>query len=324
MHHSVMLDEAIELLAIRSDGVYVDGTVGAGGHSRAILSHLGPTGRVLSVDCDPSALARLAADPEMGGDTRCTLVQGNFADIEILMKTADIQKVSGVLMDLGISSTQLDDPERGLSFSHDGPLDMRLDPNGPTTAADIVNSADARELCRIFREYGEERHAMRVARAILREREVAPIVTTARLAEIVSRVVGRGGKNHPATRVFQALRIEVNNELGSLEDGLNGALNMLEVGGRLVVISFHSLEDRIVKRFMRSHEGTWESLHAGGEAWRGETPCVRRVTRKPRVPTDEEVQRNSRSRSAKCRAAERVTDLTEKEMAGAARGHHGA
>ena len=311
MHQSVLLKEAVELLGVRADGVYVDATAGAGGHVRAILERLGPTGRVYAIDRDPAALARLASTADVGGDARCCLRQGNFADLSALLKAEGLESISGVLMDLGISSDQLDDPERGLSFNQDGPLDMRLCPRDDVTAAEIVNQADLTELVHIFRTYGEESRAMAVARAIVREREKAPIETTTQLADMVSRVVGRKRKHHPATRVFQALRIAVNDELGSLERGLDGALASLEEGGRLVVISFHSLEDRIVKRFMRRHEGTWESLHEGGEAWRGELPRVKRTLRKFVSAGDDEVRRNPRARSAKCRAVERVRDQFE-------------
>ena len=311
MHQSVLLEEAVELLGIRADGVYVDATAGAGGHVRAILERLGPTGRVYAIDRDPAALARLASLADVGGDARCRLLQGNFADFSALLKAEEIESISGVLMDLGISSDQLDNPERGLSFNQDGPLDMRLCPMDDVTAAEIVNQADLMELVHIFRTYGEESRAMAVARAIVREREKAPIETTTQLAEIVSRVVGRKRKHHPATRVFQALRIAVNDELGSLERGLDGALASLEEGGRLVVISFHSLEDRMVKRFMRRHEGIWEPLHEGGEAWRGELPRVKRMLRKFVSAGAVEVSQNPRARSAKCRAVERVPDEFE-------------
>ena len=308
MHQSVMLEEAVALLGVRAEGVYVDATAGAGGHVRAILERLGPKGRVYAIDRDPASLARIASMSDVGGDARCRLLQGNFADIGALMDAAGTEKVNGVLMDLGISSDQLDDPARGLSFNQDGPLDMRMCPHDALMAAHIVNQAEPLELVRIFRTYGEEPRAMAVSRAIVRERAKAPIETTTHLADIVSRVVGRKRKHHPATRVFQALRIAVNDELGSLERGLDGALASLEEGGRLVAISFHSLEDRIVKRFMRRHEGVWESLQAGGEAWRGELPRVKRVTRKFIKPGDAEVGINPRARSAKCRAVERVSD----------------
>lgn len=310
MHHSVMLEEALALLAIRPDGIYVDGTAGAGGHTRGMLSQLGADGRVFAVDCDPTALARLAGDAGVGGDARCTLMQGNFESIGTMMKNeAGVEKVNGILMDLGYSSNQLDDPQRGFSFSKDGPLDMRLDPNAPRNAADIVNTADVDTLKYIFKTYGEEHRAHVIASAIVRERASATITTTGQLAELVSRVVGRGKRNHhPATRMFQALRIAVNDELGVLERGLDSALSVLEEGGRLVVISFHSLEDRIVKQFMRRHEGVWESLHAGGSVWRGEHPRMKRITKKPQLPAAAEIARNPRSRSAKCRAAERIGD----------------
>ena len=291
MHHSVLLEEAVELLGIRPEGVYVDATAGAGWHVKAILAQLGPTGRVYAIDRDPGALARIAARPDVGGDERCSLIQGNFGDIAELMSAAGVEQVNGVLMDLGISSDQLDDPERGLSFNQEGPLDMRLCPNDELTAADIVNQADPFELVRIFRTYGEETRATAVSRAIVRERAKAPIETTKHLADIVCSVIGRKRKHHPATRVFQALRIAVNDELGSLERGLDGSLSVLEEGGRLVAISFHSLEDRIVKQFFRSMARQGELLE---------------LTRKPVPPSEDEIRSNPRSRSAKMRAARRT------------------
>jgi 16S rRNA (cytosine1402-N4)-methyltransferase len=250
-HITVLLDEAVEALAVRPDGCYLDGTFGRGGHSRLILSQLGPDGRLLGFDKDPQAIATgqaLAAE-----DGRFVVVQRSFAELGSEVAERGLHgKVSGVLLDLGVSSPQLDDPERGFSFLNDGPLDMRMDPSRGISAAEFVNTAPVEEIARVFKEYGEERFSGRMARAVAERREIKPFERTADLAEVlkVANPAWEKGKN-PATRAFQGLRIHVNNELGDLEAGLEAALDALEVGGRLVVISFHSLEDRIVKLFMR-------------------------------------------------------------------------
>jgi 16S rRNA (cytosine1402-N4)-methyltransferase len=215
--------------------------------------------------------------------------------------------VDGVLMDLGISSWQLDDPSRGFGFQADGPLDMRMDPTAGTTAAAIVNGWPVEDLAALFRRYGEEPRARAAARGIAAAREQAPIETTARLAEVVSRALGgRRGRLHPATRVFQALRIEVNDELGALRAGLREAIDLLAPGGRLAVIAFHSLEDRLVKEAFRRHAGRMVALQQGGERWEGEEPRLKEICRKPVFAGEEEVQANPRARSARLRVAERM------------------
>ncbi|WP_080034162.1 16S rRNA (cytosine(1402)-N(4))-methyltransferase RsmH, partial [Pseudomonas syringae] len=250
-HITVLLEEAVEALAVRPDGCYLDGTFGRGGHSRLILSHLGPDGRLLGFDKDPQAIATgqaLAAE-----DGRFVIVQRSFAELGSQAQELGLAgKVSGILLDLGVSSPQLDDPERGFSFMNDGPLDMRMDPTRGVSAAEFIASAPAEEIARVFKEYGEERFAKRMANAVVQRREIQPFERTADLAEVlkVANPAWEKGKN-PATRAFQGLRIHVNNELGDLEAGLEAAMESLEIGGRLVVISFHSLEDRIVKLFMR-------------------------------------------------------------------------
>ena len=252
-HITVLLDEAVEGLAVRPDGCYLDGTFGRGGHSRLILQKLGPDGHLLGFDKDPLAIATgeaLAAE-----DGRFVVVQRSFAELgEEVVVRGLAGRVNGILLDLGVSSPQLDDAARGFSFLNDGPLDMRMDPTRGLSAAQWIASAPEEEIARVFKEYGEERFAKRMARAVVLRRAEQPFERTADLAQVltVANPAWEKGKN-PATRAFQGLRIHINNELGDLERGLDAALEALEVGGRLVVISFHSLEDRIVKLFMRKH-----------------------------------------------------------------------
>jgi 16S rRNA (cytosine1402-N4)-methyltransferase len=313
MHEPVLVREVLQLLDVRRGGTYIDGTMGSGGHTLALLDAIGPGGRLLGIDRDEAAVLRTRARiAEQGaqwsrdvGDV-CTFVRGNFADIALLARDAGFSGADGILTDLGVSSEQLEAAERGFSFMHDGPLDMRMDRTQPETAADLVNGLGQVDLQSIIREYGEERHARRIAAAIVKARRDKPIEGTEHLAEVISRTVGRRGRIHPATRTFMALRIAVNKELQSLSQGLDGAVDVLKEGGRLAVISFHSLEDRIVKRFFREHAGRWVSLPAGGREWNGTRPCMKLVNRRPVCPTEEERERNARSRSAKLRVAERV------------------
>jgi 16S rRNA (cytosine1402-N4)-methyltransferase len=306
-HVTVLLDEAVEQLVVRADGFYVDGTFGRGGHSRLILQKLGAGGRLLGFDKDPQAIATgqaLAAE-----DGRFVVVQRSFAELsEELAVRREPGSVSGVLLDLGVSSPQLDDAERGFSFLNDGPLDMRMDPTRGQSAAQFIATASADEIARVFKDYGEERFAKRMARAVVERRELQPFTRTADLAAVLTEAnpAWEKGKN-PATRAFQGLRIHVNNELGDLEQGLEAALQALEVGGRLVVISFHSLEDRIVKQFMRRQ--------AKGEADKlpRDLPIIPeifqprlRLLGKPIFASPEEVAANPRSRSAVMRVAEKV------------------
>jgi 16S rRNA (cytosine1402-N4)-methyltransferase len=304
-HEPVLRKEALEGLAVREDGQYLDGTYGRGGHANSILRGLGPDGRMLVIDRDPVAVAE--ARTQMGGDPRVRVMQGNFADMQALSKEAGLESsYQGILLDLGVSSPQLDEPERGFSFRADGPLDMRMDPDSGQSAADWINSASAAAIADVIRRYGEERFARRIAAAIVTAREEAPLVTTARLAEIVARAVpGREPGKNPATRTFQAIRIHINEELSSITRGLEQAVPMLAPGGRLCVISFHSLEDRIVKRFVRR-----ESLE--DEVWRGlpdmpdsARPALRRLGGAIK-PGEEETGANPRARSAVLRVAERL------------------
>jgi len=304
MHEPVLLNETLEYLAVRPGGIYVDGTLGNGGHTRAILVRLAGAGRVIGIDRDWEALER--ARTVVGDEKGVALVQGSFADVGDIVKGMGIQQIDGLLLDLGVSSEQLETAQRGFSFQHDGPLDMRMDRAQETTAADLVNSLPEAGLRRILGSLGEEKAAGRIARAIVRERSSEPIAGTARLAGIVARAAGRRGRIHPATRTFQALRMAVNDELGALERGLEEGLALLAPGGRMAVISFHSLEDRAVKTCFRAHEGRLESLQAGGSRRVGKSPAVRRLTRKPVTPTAEELARNPRARSAKLRAVERI------------------
>ena len=307
-HITVLLDEAVEALAVRADGCYLDGTFGRGGHSRLILERLGPEGRLLGFDKDPLAIASgnaLAAE-----DGRFVVVQRSFAELgEELAARGLVGKVDGLLLDLGVSSPQLDDAERGFSFLNDGPLDMRMNPDAGVSAAQFIATADEDEIARVFKEYGEERFAKRMARAVVQRRAVKPFERTADLAQVLTDAnpAWEKGKN-PATRAFQGLRIHVNNELGDLERGLDAALEGLAVGGRLVVISFHSLEDRIVKQFMKRQ--------AKGEADKlpRDLPIIPKAFEprlkllgKPIYAGEAEVKANPRSRSAVMRVAERTT-----------------
>jgi 16S rRNA (cytosine1402-N4)-methyltransferase len=307
MHEPVLLEEAVTSLAIRPDGTYVDGTAGSGGHSGAVAARLGPGGRLLSIDRDPDALERTRQ--RVGATTACrwSLAHGRFGDMKTIARQHGIRTADGVLLDLGVSSEQLDTPTRGFSFQSEGPLDMRMDPSAGQTAADLVAGLDEPSLADLIREFGEERRARRIARSIVRAREQEPIRTTAQLAAIVARAAGRpAGPRHPATRTFQALRMAVNDELGELRHGLEQGLELLRTGGRLAVITFHSLEDREVKQFMRAHVPRHESLQQGGSRVVCNPPPVKLVTRKPVSPTQAEVDRNPRARSARLRAAERL------------------
>ena len=306
-HITVLLDEAVEALAVRADGCYVDGTFGRGGHSRLILSQLGSDGKLLGFDKDPQAIATgqaLAAE-----DGRFVVVQRSFAELGSEVAERGLAgKVSGVLLDLGVSSPQLDDPERGFSFMNDGPLDMRMDPTRGVSAAQFIATAPVEEIARVFKEYGEERFAGRMARAVVERREIQPFERTADLAEVlkVANPAWEKGKN-PATRAFQGLRIHVNNELGDLEAGLEAALDALEVGGRLVVISFHSLEDRIVKLFMRrlvkgESDNLPRNLPVRFEAF---VPKIK-IHGKAQFASEAELKANPRSRSAVMRVAEKL------------------
>jgi 16S rRNA (cytosine1402-N4)-methyltransferase len=308
-HYPVMLHEAVEALAPRDGGRYLDGTFGGGGHTAALLTASAPNGRVLALDADPAAIARgETLRAEAGG--RLMLQQGNFAELADFASTSGFAPLDGILLDLGLSSFQLADAERGFSFAHDGPLDMRFGPGATETAAAIVNGRDENELADLIFLYGEERWARRIARAIVRERERAPIDTTGALAAIVSRAVASSGAGreriHPATRTFQALRIAANRELAVLEEALAGALAVLAPGGRLAIIAFHSLEDRIVKLFMRREATDCICPPQVPVCVCDHHATLRLVTRKGIRPSEAEIAENPRSRSAILRVAERL------------------
>ncbi len=310
VHEPVLAQEVLRYLAPRPGGIYVDATVGGGGHAALILSQGGPGTRLIGLDRDPAALAA-SQDRLQTWAPNVALRRGNFAQLEALvapvLEAWGVSGVDGVLFDLGVSSPQLDNPQRGFTYRADAPLDMRMDPTQGPTAADLVNRLSAAELRRILWEYGEERWAPRIAAFIEDRRRRAPILTTGELEDVVKAAIparARRAGGHPARRTFQALRIAVNGELEALTLALPQAVRLLRPGGRLVVISFHSLEDRLVKRTLAALAGgaadreTWPHGASGG--------LLRLLTRKPVVPTEDEVARNSRARSAKLRAAERI------------------
>ncbi|MGE8496191.1 MAG: 16S rRNA (cytosine(1402)-N(4))-methyltransferase RsmH [Pseudomonas sp.] len=306
-HITVLLEEAVEGLALRADGCYLDGTFGRGGHSRLILERLGPDGRLLGFDKDPLAIA--TGDALAAEDGRFVVVQRSFAELgeEVVVRGLS-GKVNGILLDLGVSSPQLDDAARGFSFLNDGPLDMRMDPDRGVSAAQFIASASEEEIARVFKEYGEERFAKRMARAVVQRRAEQPFERTADLANVltVANPAWEKGKN-PATRAFQGLRIHVNNELGDLERGLDAALETLEVGGRLVIISFHSLEDRIVKLFMRKHaKGEMDKLPRDLPIIPKAFEPRLKLIGKPQFASEAELKANPRSRSAVMRVAEKL------------------
>ena len=302
-HIPVMLGEAVEGLAVQAGGRYLDGTFGRGGHARAVLSRLGPDGRLLLMDRDPSAIA--AAQTEFAGDTRVSIRHANFSSLAEWDETA--AGLDGVLLDLGVSSPQLDEAARGFSFMADAPLDMRMDTTQGESAADFLAHASEREITEVLWHFGEERHGRRIARAIVADRMATPFSHTGQLAALIERVVGRRepGK-HPATRSFQALRIRVNGELDALQQGLNAALERLKPGGRLSVISFHSLEDRAVKLFIRDHSGRVQNRRRGPPVQAAPTRLV--AVGKAQFPSAAEQAANPRSRSAVLRVAEKLPE----------------
>ena len=307
-HVSVLLEECIKYLNIKPDGIYVDGTLGMGGHSEAILEKLTAGGTLISIDRDDRALEfagkRLA---RFGGQS--VRVKGNFGDVSRILTDLGIPRVDGMMFDLGVSSPQLDNPERGFSYMHDAPLDMRMDERAPLTAKDILNTWSEAELRSILWRYGEERYSGRIAAAIVARREEKPLETTGELVDIIRGAMPAAAlreKQHPAKRSFQAIRIAVNDELGSLERMLETAVDRLETGGRLLVISFHSLEDRMVKEAIRSREAGCTCPKEFPVCTCGFVKTLKSVTRKPVSPTREEMEVNPRARSARLRIAEKV------------------
>jgi 16S rRNA (cytosine1402-N4)-methyltransferase len=305
-HTPVLLEESLDALAINPGGTYLDGTFGRGGHSRALLSRLGPAGHLLALDRDPSAVA-------VGGalgrrDPRFSMDHAAFSQLEEVARRRGVfGRVDGLLLDLGVSSPQLDEPGRGFSFSFDGPLDMRMDTSGGQSAAQWLAKAKEADLARVLREFGEERFAGRIARAIVSARNEGPVVTTRALADIVAAASPtREPGKHPATRTFQAIRIQVNGELDEVRACLSSVCGLLAADGRLVVISFHSLEDRIVKRFIRD-EARGERFPLGVPVTAREINARLRAVGKPVRPSDVEIEANPRARSAVMRVAERLS-----------------
>lgn len=316
MHLSVMLQETVEALAVKPGGCYVDGTLGSAGHAVEVLKRAGATGRLLGIDRDPEALSRSRARLSEISGTVC-LAHGGHGELYRIAKENGFEQVDGILLDLGVSSDQLDTPERGFSFRFDGPLDMRMDSTRGESAADVIAQAGEHELATLFWELGEEQQSRRIAKAIVHERVSGAITTTAQLVEVVSRAVGgKKGPKNPATKVFQALRMRVNRELEDLKQALEAGLNLLKPQGRFAVITFESLTDRLVKHTFAAHVGKWRSLQQGGEEWIGALPAAEWVTRHAVVPTAEEMDANPRSRSAKLRVILRKEEsiLTGKEF----------
>ena len=310
-HIPVLLKETMEALAVQPGGRYIDCTLGAGGHAAAILEHSSPGGQLLGIDADPEAIkiarARLKA---YSGST--LLINENFANLQAICLKYDFFPVHGILFDLGLSSLQLNGNGRGFSFQHDAPLDMRLSPSQEVTAADIINTSPEAELAHLIRKYGEEGYSRQIAHRIVNQR---PIKTTLQLAQTIERAIGRRrGRIHPATKTFQALRIAVNHELEHLEAALKQAINLLGFEGRLVLISYHSLEDRIVKQFMRQESMGCICPPGTPTCICGHTVSLRLINKRVITPSLVEVQLNPRSRSAKLRAAERIINQDEQYM----------
>jgi len=303
-HVPVLLGPVLDGLNLKPDGCYVDGTFGRGGHSRGILRQLGENGRLIAIDRDPQAAAAVAED--LAEDPRFELIRGDFAQLETLIVARNlVGQVDGLLLDLGVSSPQLDEADRGFSFLRDGPLDMRMDPDAGVPASAWLAAVDEQELKLVLKKFGEEKYAHRIARAIVAARDDAPISRTAQLARIVEEArPARGEKIHPATRTFQAIRIAINDELGQLEAVLRQAVNVLKRGGRLCVISFHSLEDRIVKRFMRDASREPEQYRGMPNVPAEHRPKLM-IIGKAIAATPAEIAANPRARSARLRIAER-------------------
>jgi 16S rRNA (cytosine1402-N4)-methyltransferase len=304
-HHSVLLRPSLEALRVCPDGIYMDGTFGRGGHSQLILAALGEKGRLIAIDRDPEAVAYGQAN--FADDLRFSIVHGSFAMLaEVAQQAGVMGRVDGILLDLGVSSPQLDQAERGFSFGKSGPLDMRMDPSQGESAAQWLARAEAHEIAAVLKEYGEERHAKRIARAIVAARAQAPITTTERLAQVVSEANPSWEKGkHPATRSFQAIRIHINGELEAIKACLDQVIDVLALGGRLAVISFHSLEDRLVKRFMRD-QAKGDRFPPGVPVRQDQLQPRLRLVGKAIHPDAAEIEANPRARSAVLRVAERV------------------
>ena len=306
-HTSVLLHECIDALAIRPDGIYMDGTLGGAGHSSEIVKKL-TTGRLIGVDQDENALTK-AAEVLADYQVQTTLLRFNFAEVDNILAAANITGLDGVLLDLGVSSHQLDEPERGFTYMADAPLDMRMDSRNPLTAYRIVNEYDEKRLADIMFAYGEERWSKRIAQFILAERAQKPIETTFELVSVIKKAIPKAARSdgpHPAKRTFQAIRIEVNGELTLLENAIRNLAAALRPGGKICIISFHSLEDRIVKNTFRELENPCSCPPDWPVCICGKKPLLRVSTRKPILPSEQELAHNHRSRSAKLRVAERI------------------
>lgn len=312
-HVSVLLPETIGHLRVRSEGTYVDGTLGGAGHSLEIVRRLNEKGRLFGFDADADAIAAASARLK-GYEDRVTVIRSNFCNMTKELRDRGVECVDGILLDLGVSSHQLDDAERGFSYRYDAPLDMRMDRTAGRTAADVVNTYGEEQLFHVIKEYGEERFAGRIARNIVRARGEKPIETTGELVGIIKAAIPaklREKTGHPAKRTFQAIRIEVNAELAVLEQSLDGMIDLLNDGGRICVITFHSLEDRIVKNIFRKNEHPCTCPPEFPVCVCGKKPKGIVITRKPVLPTEEEIQRNLRAHSAKLRVFERRLDTAQ-------------
>lgn len=307
-HRTVLLDETVEHLKVKPEGIYVDATLGGGGHSLEIVKKLDGGGTLIGIDRDQNAI-RAAGKRLEAYSGRTVLMHGNFRDIAALIKGCGIAFVDGIVMDLGVSSHQLDEGERGFSYMQDAPLDMRMDRGQALSAREVVNGYDQDRLALIIAGYGEERWAKRIADFIVRERKRAPIETTGQLVKVIKAAIPAGARRkgpHPAKRTFQALRIEVNDELGILERAIKDGVDLLKEGGRICVITFHSLEDRKVKRTFRQMENPCTCPPGAPICVCGKKPVVKVVTRKPVVPKEKEINKNPRARSAGLRVAEKL------------------
>ena len=306
-HVSVLLNECLENLDIKKDGIYVDCTLGGAGHSYEILKRLSDKGRLIGIDQDMDAIN--AAKEKLHDYKNVTYVHDNFYNIENILGELDVEGVDGILMDLGVSSYQLDQPERGFSYMHDAPLDMRMNRDDSKSAFDVVNNYDEDKIFKVIREYGEEKFAKRIAGFIVEQRQIAPINTTFELVEIIKSAIParfRRDGPHPAKRTFQAIRIEVNNELGILSKTIEDGIKKLNKGGRMDIISFHSLEDRIVKTKFKKLQDPCECPKDFPICICGKKPVIKIITKKPIRASDEELETNPRSRSAKLRVAEKI------------------
>ena len=306
-HVSVLLKETIDGLNINPDGIYVDGTLGGGGHAYEVCKHLSSKGRLIGIDQDSEAL-EAARERLSEFEDKVTMVRSNYCEIDTILKDLDIDKVDGIVLDLGVSSYQLDNLERGFSYKADAPLDMRMDTRQMITASDVVNNYSENELYRIIRDYGEDRFAKNIAKHIVMARKKKPLTTTGELSEIVKESIpmkfqAKGG--HPAKKTFQAIRIEVNNELKVLKDSIDTMIEHLNLGGRICIITFHSLEDRIVKTKFRENENPCTCPPDFPVCVCGKKSKGKVITRKPILPSDEEMETNPRSKSAKLRIFER-------------------